>query len=97
MITTREDFEAALERVLGYLASPPAPGAPEDREFSALLADLKAYHGAVTKAEVRDEAVSVAFEDLDRELASFRRRHADRPQAGSFSGFGFGHDLEGGS
>lgn len=94
MITTREEFEDTLERVLGYMAAPPAPGTAEDKDFTTLLSSLEAYRGGLSEEEARDDAMNAAFEDLDREMAGFRQRHADRPQAGAFSGFGFGRRLE---
>jgi hypothetical protein len=95
IITTRDQFDAALERVLGYLAHPPEPGSPEDRDFTVLLSSLESYRGKLEPAEARNEVVSSAFSRLDREFASFRRRYATRPQAGIFGGFGFGRDLSG--
>lgn len=95
IITTREGFEAALERVLGYLAHPPGPGTAEDKDFTVLLSSLETYRGRLAKSEAHTEVVSSAFGRLDREFASFRRRHATRPQAGIFGGFGFGRDLSG--
>jgi hypothetical protein len=94
MITTRDEFEDALGRVLGYLAQPPEPGSAGDRDFSTLLSSLEAYRGGLSEDEAREETVRSAFKGLDQELASFRLRHADRPQAGAFSGFGFGRRLE---
>ena len=96
IITTRDEFEDALERVLGYLAQPPTPGTPEDQDFTALLSGLDAYRGKLDKSEAKDEVVSTAFTQLDREFAKFREQHATRPQAGAFRGFGFGRDLSGG-
>jgi hypothetical protein len=95
IITTREQFEAALERVLGYLARPPAPGTPEDSDFTVLLSSLESYRGKVDRSEAHNEVVSSAFSRLDREFANFRHRYATRSQAGIFGGFGFGRDLSG--
>lgn len=94
MITTRDEFEDALQRVLGYLAKPPAPDSAEDRDFTTLLSRLQSYRGRIVRQEACDEAVASSFRHLDREFDRFRRRHADRPQAGAFSSFGFGRDLE---
>ena len=95
IITTRDQFEAALGRVLGYLAHPPEPGSPEDRDFTVLLSSLETYRGKLDRSEAHDDAVSSAFSRLDREFGKFRQRHSTRPQAGAFGGFGFGRDLSG--
>lgn len=51
MIDTEEGFRSALERAMGFLETPPAPGSQDEREFAALLDELEAYRPPMPTSE----------------------------------------------
>ena len=93
MITTIDEFETALGRMLQLLADPPAPGTPEDAEFDRMLADLKAYRETLPAPVQAEHPAAPGLDRLQAELQDFQRRNPDHPRTGAMSGFAFGRDL----
>lgn len=94
MIETQDQFDAAFEKALGYLAHPPVRGTPQDDEFGQILLDLSSYRHRFDETLVPEHPAAVAFAALDDELKAFRQRYPDRHEHdGELSHFGFGQDL----
>jgi hypothetical protein len=87
MIENQDDFEAALERLLGHLDRP-LPGGPEDAEFTRLLAEIASFEPPSAGGD--DERVH-GLRERARELAAkaedFVRRRDEREQAGKLMAF----------
>jgi hypothetical protein len=88
MITDAKSFEAAVERVAGYLEHPPREGTPQDFEFASLLEDVAQYQTEIRSLPVRSglEEVADRAHDLMRQAADLRRQRdaVVRPRWSSF-------------
>ena len=75
MITDERSFEAAVERVAGYLEHPPHEGTPQDFEFATLLEEIAQYQTEIQAQPVKSsfEGVVDRAHDLMQEAAALRR------------------------
>src|ERR1700751_241900 len=88
MITDDKSFEAALERVAGFLENPPHEGTAQDYEFACLLEAVAQYQSqlqALPTSSPLDGVVRRAA-DLMRDAANLRsaRDAAAKPRWSSF-------------
>jgi len=88
MISDQRSFEAALERVAGFLETPPHEGTPQDYEFATLLEEIAQYQTELQALPTTTamESVVARAHDLMRDAAALReaRRAAVRPRYSSF-------------
>lgn len=88
MITDQKSFEAALERVAGFLETPPHEGTPQDSEFAALLEEVAQYQTTLQSqptSSALDGTVQRAH-DLMKDAAALRRAReaSSKPRWSSF-------------
>ena len=88
MIQDHDQYEAALERLLGHLERP-LPGGPEDAEFTALLAQIESYQppGGEDHDDPRLRDLRARAKELAAQANEFMRRHDEREQAGRLMSF----------
>lgn len=88
MITDDKSFEAALERVAGFLENPPHEGTPQDYEFASLLEAVAQYQSRLQAAPASStlDGVVRRADDLMRDAAKLRsaRDAAAKPRWSSF-------------
>lgn len=94
MITDDKSFEAALERVTGFLERPPHEGTPQDYEFATLLEDIAQYQTQLQSLPTSSaiDGVVQRAHDLMRDAAELRRAReaANKPRWSSFPDDGEG-------
>lgn len=85
MIENREDYEAALERLLGHLDRP-LPGGADDAEFGKLLAEIESFNPPMAD-EPHPDGLRERAEALAARATEFLRRHDEEEQAGKLMSF----------
>ena len=88
MITDEKTFEAALERVAGFLDRPPHDGTPQDAEFASLLEDIAQYQTQLQSLPISSalDGVVQRAHTLMQDAAKLRsaREAAAKPRWSSF-------------
>ncbi len=82
MIENQDDFEAALERLLGHLERP-LPGGPEDEAFTQLMAEIASFDppGGLEADDERAHDLRARAQALSAKATAFLRRHDERERA----------------
>jgi hypothetical protein len=88
MIEDHDQYEAALERLLGHLDRP-LPGSPGDEEFTKLLEQIEAYNppSADLSDDDRYHGLKERAEELAARAEAFVRRHDAEEQADRLMSF----------
>lgn len=77
MIRSDEEFEAALERVSGWLETPPKAGSAEEECFHRLLCDIELYTPKLEPVQATEPPERAALRAQAEEL----RRHLSQHHA----------------
>jgi hypothetical protein len=85
MIENQEEYETALERLLGHLDRP-LPGGAEDAEFAKLLAEIESFDPPMAE-EPQAHGLRERAEALAAKATAFLRRHDEEEQAGKLMSF----------
>jgi hypothetical protein len=86
MIENQEDYEAALERLLGHLDGP-LPGGPEHAEFTRLLAEIESFDPPSSGDAEAPHGLRERAKDLAARATDFLRRHDEQEQSEKLMSF----------